>query len=486
MRVSGLKLVPQIDTWPWAVTFARKVTGRLVCVALFTVLLAATKISACWWLAGLFLALISIVPNQRWNLLFVAAIGWIVVFSPVNEGVLRELAAQHEAEEWVSFWPVMLSLFLLMALGGVWLVRRYPSSLLAHRPVSVLLILLLGLLTASSMPLTGLPWCIVAISAMALGKYIWFIAYSLHGEQSRQSAPAGMQLAVWRPFWGFTTMPYGKGTLYLGRVEAKDEQEFAVVQLKALKLMVWVLILLMVQTLFVRTFYFAEGNPLNGYVNSEPAPLVPTYPDALDRHLQGNPYPLPVRWLAIICHFLYILMSVTVAGHSIVATCRMAGFNILRNTYRPLTADSIVEFYNRYYYYFKELLTEFFFFPTYLRYFKGYPRFRLFAATMAAAGLGNFLFHFLSDEEVIMRRGIWDALVARQVFALYVVVLAIAITLSQMRLMDRKRRRPVGYWKALSIVGVLMFYILISILSDNSHSRTIGDCASFFLSLFWP
>ncbi|MEF8725082.1 hypothetical protein [Candidatus Accumulibacter phosphatis] len=39
----------------------------------------------------------------------------------------------------------------------------------------------------------------------------------------------------------------------------------------------------------------------------------------------------------------------------IIGTLRLFGFNVFRNTYKPLPPESILEFWNRYYYYLKEL-----------------------------------------------------------------------------------------------------------------------------------
>src|SRR4029453_4056095 len=122
---------------------------------------------------------------------------------------------------------------------------------------------------------------------------------------------------------------------------------------------------------------------------------IPTYHMALDAMIQGRPYPWVMRWAALIGYFVMWALYFTIFGHKIVGIARVAGFNIYRNTYKPYQATSIADFYNRIYYYFKELLVAFFFYPSYLRYFKKHPRLRLFTATLAAAGLGNILFHFL-------------------------------------------------------------------------------------------
>src|SRR4030095_1930965 len=106
---------------------------------------------------------------------------------------------------------------------------------------------------------------------------------------------------------------------------------------------------------------------------------------------------------------------------------------IYRNTYKPYQATSIADFYNRIYYYFKELLVAFFFYPSYLRYFKKHPRLRLFTATLAAAGLGNILFHFLRTEDRILRDGLIKTAVFFTPYVVYGLILGGAIAFSQLR-----------------------------------------------------
>src|SRR5207247_2697015 len=104
------------------------------------------------------------------------------------------------------------------------------------------------------------------------------------------------------------------------------------------------------------------------------------------------------------------VIVIYVWGHTMIACFRMSGFRALRNNYRPLAARTIAEFLNRYYFYFKELLVEFFFYPTFFRFFKGRTRLRLAAATFAAAGLGNMFFHFIRDVGYVAQLGLWRAL----------------------------------------------------------------------------
>jgi hypothetical protein len=100
--------------------------------------------------------------------------------------------------------------------------------------------------------------------------------------------------------------------------------------------------------------------------------------------------------------------------------------------------------------------------------------------------LGNFLFHLFRDDGYIFRLGLWDAIIAFHSYAIFALVLSVAIGLSQLRALAHKRRSPAGARKWLSIAGVLTFYCLMTVFDNSSRSQTIVDYSSYFLSLFWP
>jgi hypothetical protein len=491
-----MRVVARTETRAPALVDARSVAGRLVLVAAFTAVLAAAEVSL-WWQMGLVLALTSVLPEHRKRVLALAAFGWVYLNPPLNTGLLEELAPGRDAARWVGAGPNAV------VVGGVWLfawvylylVRRFPESPPGRRPVLGLVACLVALLAAAQAPLTGVLWFVVAASAMVLGKYIWFFAYWVSDNAGgRLKSHPLSQVGYWRPFWGFSNVPFGKGAAYLERVEARNDEQLAAVQLKGLKLLLWATVL----NLGLRALNDLLYGPYEGSLFHAPSwvpyGLIPTYEMALDRQLQGDPYPWSLRWLALIAYFGLRLLRLGVVGHTIIATARMAGFDVFRNTYRPLSAPSIAEFYNRTYYYFKELLVAFFFYPAYLRYFKRYPRLRLFVATLMAAGLGNFLFHFLRDDENIFRRGLWGGLVAYQPYALYALILGTAIGLSQLRLKkkDQRRNDPPRWRKVLAVAGVLTFYCLLgvfdqpTIFPDEGNPRTIALYADYFVSLFRP
>ena len=88
-------------------------------------------------------------------------------------------------------------------------------------------------------------------------------------------------------------------------------------------------------------------------------------PNAFEAFLKGADISGPSGAFSIVANFPERLLEIAVWGHPVVATARLAGFRLLRNTYRPLSSRTIAEFWNRYYYYFKEALVKVYFFPTY-------------------------------------------------------------------------------------------------------------------------
>ena len=146
---------------------------------------------------------------------------------------------------------------------------------------------------------------------------------------------------------------------------------------------------------------------------------------------------------------------------------------LLRNTYRPLESATLAEFWNRYYFYYKELLVDHFFYPTFVRYFRGQRRLRMFFATFAAACVGNLLFHFIRDIHFVGEMGLWRAVVGEQSHAFYTFVLAISVGLSQMRRTPQPAPRGWLRGRLLPCLWVSGFFCLIHIFDaplDREHS----------------
>jgi hypothetical protein len=178
------------------------------------------------------------------------------------------------------------------------------------------------------------------------------------------------------------------------------------------------------------------------------------------------------------------VLSLGSKGHIVIGLVRMFGFNVFRNTYKPLLAVTIVEFWNRYYHYFKELLVNFFFYPTFTRYFKSQPRFRMFAAVFMAAFVGNIYYHWLSLESTLATgslSGMWASLQSR---VFYCLLLTIGIYVSMRREQGRAANRPVYglVRRAVAIFGVWTFFSIIHIWAQKDATPFVGRM-KFFLGL---
>lgn len=473
------------DRWK---ALLRTSAGRLALVGAFTVLLALTNAVA-WPAVGALLALLSLMPAQRRPLLAVATLGVAMVAPPLNVDLLAELGAARDAEAWVAAWPVVV--LATVAFGGacVGFVRRWPKSPVGRRPVLALLLLLTALLVASGdAGLTGPAWFVVASSAMCLGSYVWFFAYALSAGRLREARPVASQLGYWRPFWGFSNAPMGKGAAYLDRVEASNADALLACQLAGLRLMAWAAAAWLAMDAFGRTLYLpheAAGSLVRLGWTWLPPEGLPRVAEVLDRQVAGAPFPLATRWASVIAEFVLSVLHMMAWGHGVIATCRMAGFNAAANTVSPLLATSVADFYNRFYFYFKELLATFFFYPTYLSYLRSYPRLRLFVATVAAAGFGNFLFHFYRDADDILRLGFGDALFGYRVYACYTLILGVSIAVSQLRLQGRRRNPPAGVRRVVATVMVVVFYCLLNVL-DVRTPHAIADYARLYVGLVVP
>jgi hypothetical protein len=461
--------------------FHQSLPGRLAAVALFTALLAVTGAVA-WPAVALALAILAVLPDYRRAILMIATVGVVAASPPLDLALLAELGAERGAVDLVPLWPLVVVSVLAFGCACVELVRRHPKIALARHPVAGLLVFLILLLViAGHAPLGGAAWFAVTAFSMGLASYVWFFSFAASEAKLRGSPPAWKQLGYWRPFWGFSTAPIGKGAAYLERVEAKDAAAFATSQRRGLLLMLWCTVLL----LAMDAFRFAVYEPHGRAVPWIPAAGMPPIAAVIEAQALGEPLPFAMRWGAVLAEFVMTVLHMTTWGNSIVATARMAGYDIAPNTDRPLLSTSIAEFYNRFYFYFKELLATFFFYPTYLTFFRSQPKLRLFAATLMAAGAGNFLFHFLRDSGAVYRLGLGGALVAYRSYAVYAAILGFAIAISQVRLLARHRKSPRGVRRVLATAGVVSFYCLLGVL-DVRTPYDLADYVAVYASLFVP
>lgn len=488
-----ITLIPPLDRYEKAVAFAQTVLGRVLVIGVFAAGLMLHGRS--WWPdVTVILLLMTFLPAYRRQLLLAGTMYWLWQYTPFNWSLLERLARNHGVEQIIGDsvgWPLFQALVIAAALafcaGFYALALRYREQPPFNRPLRTMLVSYVGLLAAATwLPLPAVTqltfWAILVV----LGRYIWFLAYSLLDIPSDARSPFVLQLGHYHPFWmGATTsaVPFAKGAGYLRKIEAKNAAELAVTQLKGVKLLYWALLLMILQAVCQGLIYTGTIR-LWDWSFTLPFFLdAPRFGEVFSLSVNGSPSVWYLNWLALAARFLLDLINIALWGHMMIAVCRMAGFRALRNTYRPLRSATIAEFWNRYYYYFKELMVECFFYPTYLRYFKRWPRFRLVFATMAAAGFGNVLYHFLRDTSYIVRLGLWDALIAFQVYLFYGALLGVAIGLSQLRHRNRRIDRDSLRTRVLAPVSVLTFYCVLSIFDSPDRSLPASEYFRFAMHL---
>jgi len=507
MKLSTFTLVPQLDRSQRCVDFTQTVPGKIVIVLTFSFLLFFTGYGHIP-MAALFVAAMVFMPRYRRYILVTASLGYLAIgFTPFHwEMMTQKLPLFITSTSTASLIPKFFcaAAVLLFCWGWTAASRKRASGFYLRRPILTLICVFLALLmTLSYFPL---PEVIVAsgwVFLVILSRYFWFLCYSLRLAKAPEQTPFLLQLGHYLPFWSANeAIPYGKGATYLKQTESNTPETLARTQLSGLKLLIWACYLnLFATTLHLLAYGWvtesheflslrlANGNLLlllkEQLLWATTVPFsnmgVSEYPTAFTAMLMKSPLSTSENWAALTLHFYLNVLKLCVITHTFVSVIRMCGYNVLRNCYRPLYSISIAEFYNRLFYYFKELLVEFFFYPAFFRYFKKHPKLRLYLATMSAAFFGNFLFHFMLDISFTVNHGFFAAVWQYQSYFFYTFVLGNAIFISQSIHQRFGHYFHSGVPRVLSTLWVLFFFTVLSVFVQI---EPFSDNLNFILQLF--
>ena len=424
-------------------------------------------------------------PKQRRSLLFAGALvaGLVGILS--RGGRWSEYAVP---QFWIA--PLIAYGVLLFFLFGLFRLsvnfQRMPRLLRAWPQTTLHMVL--WLLLASlwlTRELSGILPSALVIMFSSFPYLLWRSGYMLLSGQRGKAAATRFKdhlFYIW-PVWDGTNTPAGKGHDYLATVEAKEPEKYARSVLAGVKLLCLV------------GLWSLASEVMRGAVYSDPRSVFTTWFAGYDLHLVrlktilsgGIPVTIPTFWASLYAELVWDTLSLAAKGHTWVGIIRLFGFNIFRNTYKPLLAESIVDFWNRYYYYFKELMVEFFFFPTYLSYFRQRPLLRIAAAVFAAAFFGNMYYHLLQAKTSLMNAdgaALWQQFGPRLI---YCFVLAAGIVVSMLRQQKRRGKGTIPLSMAITarirrIAGVWTFFAIIN-LWNVSSAATIVDRCRFFLTM---
>jgi hypothetical protein len=436
-----------------------------------------------WWCAYFSKVLAWLIPSRRRTILAIAS---III------GVKIPLEYLDKAKGFAVPTDGLGATFMIFAIFGVlWLIYRaaagfanLPAIVRRHPQLTLHLLFWASLfLLWETTPAVG-AWRNVLLGvAFAFPFLLWRCGYMLMAGQHGRVAgtPFRDHLFYLLPAFGGSNTPYGKGFEYLSRTEAKTEGELARSQLAGLKLFVlygcWVIVL----NLFEGILY-GPGNAITSALNGHT--IIPHLSALI---AQGGEAPVLASWASIYCELIRQVLRHAINGHAIIGILRLFGFNVFRNTYKPLLAESIVEFWNRYYYYFKELLVNFFFLPVFTQLgsrLRKWPNLRLFAAVFAAAFIGNMYYHMLQHESALVVGDIFGIVYTLRSRAFYCLLLAIGIFISMLRQQrgTASKAAPQNA-RILRIFGVWTFFSLIFIWNVRSNTPFFTR-VDFFLNLF--
>ena len=425
--------------------------------------------------------------RRRWILFF-----WAILASTrATFGRQSQWSGHFSATSWLApslATPIILALIYLLYLAAVHF-NRLPAAVRRRPQIALHTLLWLFVAVVWNTSGEGGVWRTVIVLIAASGPFlIWRCGYMLLSGQRGKAAGTAFRdhlFYIW-PVWGGTETPAGKGADYLTQCEAQSADAYARSVLAGVKLLILSRVWDLAKLLMGVLVFSNPKNPLR--------PLLGEYsleiPRARTLLTSEIPASLLMTWASLYLELIWETLDLAARGHVWIGLLRLCGFNVFRNTYKPLLAESIVDFWNRYYYYFKELLVEFFFFPTYVRYFRTRPKLRRFAAVFAAAFVGNMYYHFLQARTLMGATARATMKISTMSPRLgYCFLLALGIYFSMVRQQSKRGKVAAAgsaaatLGKLRKIAGVWTFFSLIHIW-DLSSPATLFDRLGFFFSLF--
>ena len=466
-----------MDRNPSALAFVATPVGMVAVHAAFLAGLVASMQMSMEAVALIAVTLIgcALYPQRRLLILSGASL-FFFLLRPFRTGTFTETANSLAASVPGGVSPLMLQVgvsgaFVLAVFAWLRFQRGAATTVAGRRPLLVHLwafvgLVALGCLIQQGTWLHASFWIFMSVWASSF----WVLAYMMADLKAKDPTPDHLRAAYMRPVWGGSATPIGKGHAYLSKFEARDEMALAATRLKALKLIVWAAIL--------NAAYVGLDAAIHGYAS------VPTLHQAVMADIAGQGYGLGLNWAGLIATYALDLLIIAFWGHVLVAIVRMIGYAIPRNTVNPLASRSLAEFWNRYFFYYKELLVDFFFYPAFLRWFKKAPKLRIAFATFCAAGFGNFLYHAMSEVHLFARFDPWTALSYFPTFAFYTLVLAAGLIVSQIR--GHRPKPEDGFWRyeVTPRLTVMLFFCFLKVFDDIFGNGTLWDRFAFFFGLF--
>lgn len=403
-----------------------------------------------WWyiIIGFTLLIVNIWPRSRQIVITVTTLlGWVY------------LDWFHLNDTALLFSKLPLILIFLLAFW--WLAKNYLTY-----PISTFLILLLLSLESSHWLTKSGDFSQSSTSLfLILCTFCWYFLYTLIDCKRSTWQEALKDMGRYLPFWGGTLTPYAKGRRYQDLVSTTTSQQSSRSFLAGIKLISLAWLWLLVRLGLTEAYHYYD---------------VPSLLSTYQSLATGKVVTTSQAWSVLIRVFLDQTLWYAITGHLIIGIVRMAGIHAARNMDKPFISQTIAEFWQRYYFYFKELLVNCFFYPCYFGLPSLKPWLKTIIATIMAAGVGNFLYHLLSSPQQILDHGLSISFYNMQSYAVYCILLSIAISISQWRLMNQAKSRRKKWYSPILVVG---FYLLLTPLGQPFIKANLVLNTQFYLVL---
>lgn len=461
----------QIWRDPRLLTFLQTAIGKSTILFLFALILMMTNLF--WWpqhevghfhwwpIVMLALTLMTTMPKYRrlWLSIFSFISLFFLPWFILPQGAVNLAQMTH-----VFIWLIVMVFMMIY----IMVISTYRKKKICQYPI-LNLILLVFIVMAVTSTLSGTMKTNLWTGLSLLTAYFWYFSYTLNSINQYPLKNSLLQITRYLPFWGGTATPYPKGQQFLDAIEAKSSEALAKSQLAGLQLLllavIWYAVLLVMEITYHRFNLPSWISVLHGQATHHAS--------------------IGISWLVLIHHFFFQMLYYAINGHLIISIVRMAGFLAPKNMDKPLVAVSIADFWNRYYFYFKELLVDLFFYPTYFRCSKIPTQWRMVIATTMAAGVGNVIYHYFTTLEYPIHYGLLKSLSMMRVYYFYAAVLSIGIVISQWLTL---RRRVIAMSRlhryVLRPVIIIGFFALLSIFNEPYESLSLVTSLKFLGSLF--
>lgn len=491
--MSSFRIIPQLEKYPRVVAFTQTFIGR-ICLVGICVFLMFLIADGFWFEIGT-TALIAAIFNIKNR--FIPLIGLAlylallrplltIVELPKPKYFLLHIAQFHNfiflkdfVRETNNSWALSSLISLLVicfSIGLCYLIIHSKFSVIRNWPLGTffainILLIILGKYLPIENQYTYLFW--VALVLFNTTYVLNFCYVLLHYKKLK-----GRSWLYWLGPSVIFNFPFGKSNAFLEQRVAKNNYDLAVTQIKAFKLLVWLCLIKILLKLL---------SPIIG-LSPQPSPYfyVSNISDHFRNFTNNTPSPTSVVWLSLLITYFYDLLLWAIKFNIPVVSLRLFGFYVPRGMYKPLYAKSIPDYFGRRYYYYKELIFDFFVFPLILRFRSIRSRqVRTFLAISIGVSFGTIITHAMASTAELYNIGAWEYLVRNTPF--YLRCIGFGLLLGIYQFGNPLPVNGMKYERLRHVINVLIIIIIFSsakAFTPMMQASNPADTLRFFLSLF--